>query len=256
MFFMVRRQACRIQKNSDAVERSFYNAIKMRLLKGLTAGFFVVLMVGVSWGKGDVVRVALIGDSTVTAQSGWGMAFESRFNSKVKVFNFAVNGRSSKSWYDENRLPEVLATLPEYVLIQFGHNDLPGKGPRRETDPATSYRQYLELYVKEVKGIGATPVIISPVSHRRFTGKGKVKQTMTAWAEAARGVAEETGVPFIDLYRASREYYNMIGPEASMTFNPRKGDTTHCNLKGAEVIADLIVKEIRLAPMDLALYLK
>lgn len=226
------------------------------MFKGLMLGVLVLLMLSVSWGKGEGVRVALIGDSTVTAQSGWGMAFENRFIEKVEVFNFATHGRSSKSWYDENRLPEVLAIQPDYVLIQFGQNDLPGKGPKRETDPATSYRQYLKMYVKEFKGVGATPIIVSPISQRRFTRKGQVKETLTAWAEAAKIVAEETGVPFIDLHSVSKEYYNMVGPEGSMTFNPVEGDTTHFNSKGAEVIADLLVKEIRRTGICLELVLK
>lgn len=202
------------------------------------------------------ITIAMIGDSTVADKAGWGKAFAGRFKKNVKVLNFAVGGRSSKSWYDEKRLPKVLTAKPGYVFIQFGHNDQPGKGPKRETDPATTYRDYLTLYVNEFRKIGAKPIIVSSVTRRRFENNGKIKSTLTPWAEAAKVVAKELKVPFVDLHAASMDYHNKIGQEASMTFNPKKGDTTHFNKKGAEAITDLIIKEIKIVATDLYAHLK
>jgi len=112
--------------------------------------------------------IALVGDSTVTSRAGWGKAFADRFDNRVKLINFAVGGRSSKSFYNENRLPDVLASKPDYVFIQFGHNDQPGKGPDRETDPSSTFRDYLRLYVKEFQSIGAKPILLSSVTRRTF----------------------------------------------------------------------------------------
>ena len=187
------------------------------------------------------LKIALIGDSTVTDKSGWGKAFADRFNSDVLVINFAIGGRSSKSWYDEGRLVGALKAKPDYVLIQFGHNGQPGKGPERETYPGTSYRNYLKIYVKEFRKIGAKPIIVSSVTRRKFDQSGKIKSTLTPWAEAACAVAKELKVPCIDLHAASIALHNQIGPEASMTFNPKVDDTTHFNKKGAEAITDLIM---------------
>jgi lysophospholipase L1-like esterase len=69
------------------------------------------------------MKIALIGDSTVTDTSGWGKAFADRFGGEVTVVNFSVGGRSSRSWHDEQRLPPALAEKPDYVLIQFGHKE-------------------------------------------------------------------------------------------------------------------------------------
>ena len=142
------------------------------------------------------------------------------------------------------------------MLIQFGHNDQPGKGPERETDPATSYRDYLKIYVKEFRGIGSKPIIVSSVTRRIFDESGKIKSTLTPWAEAAKAVAAESKVPFIDLHAASINYHNKIGLETSMTFNLEEGDTTHFNQKGAEAITDLILKELKTVAKDLASYIK
>lgn len=224
--------------------------------RATAAAFAFLLLTGHVHADDKKVTIALIGDSTVTDQSGWGRAFAGRFNDQVEVRNFSAGGRSSKSWYDEERLPEVLMLKPDYVLIQFGHNDQPGKGPQRETDPATSYRDYLKIYVKAFREIGAAPFLVSSVTRRRFDENGKIQSTLTPWADAAKAVAVEVKVPFIDLHSASIDYHNKIGPKASMAFNPKEGDATHFNPKGAEAIADLIIQQLKPASKDLARYLK
>ncbi|MFV1994700.1 MAG: GDSL-type esterase/lipase family protein, partial [Verrucomicrobiales bacterium] len=220
---------------------------------------------------GNSVTVALVGDSTVTDTAGWGKAFASRFGPRVKTLNFAVGGRSAKSFFDEGRLPAVLESKPDYVLIQFGHNGQPGKGPNRETDPATSYRKFLRIYVNRARAIGAVPILISSVVRRDFNENGKIKTRLapgeavgtkgvytplSAWAEATRATAANMKVPFIDLHSASRKLHNRMGEKASMSFNPKEGDITHFNEKGAAAIADLIVVELARADKDLAAYLK
>src|SRR4051812_44690800 len=79
------------------------------------------------------VRIALAGDSTVNDKTGWGIGFAKAMNDQAEVTNFAKGGRSSKSFIDEGHWQKVLDAKPDYVLIQFGHNDQPGKGPERET---------------------------------------------------------------------------------------------------------------------------
>ncbi|MCK5852419.1 hypothetical protein KAH27_05250 [bacterium] len=81
------------------------------------------------------ITIVLVGDSTVTDDVGWGGAFAERLNDKVKTLNFAKKGSSSKSFYDLKYFVPALKAKPDYVFIQFGHNDQPGKGPDRETDP-------------------------------------------------------------------------------------------------------------------------
>ena len=201
------------------------------------------------------ISIALIGDSTVAKKSGWGDAFTLLVNEKVTVNNFAVGGRSSKSWLAEKRLPKALASKPDYVFIQFGHNGQPGKGPARETIPATTYKEYLKIYIKEFKAIGTQPVIFSSVTRRKFQN-GKIVSSLTPWAQAAKEVAEEENLPFIDLHSISITYHNEIGPEASMKFNPKSTDVTHFNETGGEIIARLIVGEFKNVLPELTGYLK
>ena len=79
--------------------------------------------------QAKTVRIVLVGDSTVTDGVGWGFGFKQYLGAGAECVNTAANGRSSKSFLDEGRWRDALALKGDYYLIQFGHNDEPGKGP-------------------------------------------------------------------------------------------------------------------------------
>src|SRR5262245_33600096 len=120
------------------------------------------------------VRIVLVGDSTVNDEGGWGPGFRAAFGADVEVTNLAKNGRSSKSFRDEGLWQPALAAKPDYILIQFGHNDVPGKGPDRETDAATTYRANLARYIDEARAVGAKPVLVTSIVRRNFEPDGTI----------------------------------------------------------------------------------
>ena len=50
-----------------------------------------------------------------------GTTFTKRFDNRVKIVNYAKNGATLQSL--SLRLDELMEHNPDYVLIQFGHND-------------------------------------------------------------------------------------------------------------------------------------
>jgi pectinesterase len=98
------------------------------------------------------IRIVLVGDSTVTDGSGWGFGFKQWLGPGAECLNTASNGRSSKSYIDEGAWNDALAQHGDYYLIQFGHNDMPGKGPDRETD-ADDVREHVAI--DDARAIGA-----------------------------------------------------------------------------------------------------
>src|SRR5205823_3044881 len=94
------------------------------------------------------MRIVLAGDSTVAEQNGWGPGFAKSLADDVECINIAGNGRSSKSFRSEGRWQKCLDAKPDYILIQFGHNDQPGKG-ERSTDLATEFPKNIAQYVEE-----------------------------------------------------------------------------------------------------------
>ena len=126
------------------------------------------------------IRIVLAGDSTVTDAAGWGVGFAKSLADDVECLNLSRGGRSSKSFINEGLWKKCLDAKPDYVLIQFGHNDQPGKGADRETDLPT-YRGFMTQYVDDARAAGIKPVLVTSISRRQW-GKddGKIHSTLAA----------------------------------------------------------------------------
>ena len=200
--------------------------------------------------------MVLVGDSTVTDDSGWGTGFRQFVSNGVEVVNTAANGRSSKSFIDEGRWAAALKERGQYYLIQFGHNDEPGKGPERETDPSTTYRQNLIRYVDDVRAQAGIPVLVTSLVRRIYDENGAIKTTQTPYVEAMRAVAREKQVPLVELHAVSLADAEHAGDDVWADLSPRdpKGgiDRTHLNAKGSEVVGRMVAEELKTAVPALA----
>jgi lysophospholipase L1-like esterase len=207
-------------------------------------------------GSPSTVRIVLVGDSTVTDDSGWGTGFRKLATDAVEVVNTAANGRSSKSFIDEGRWAEALAKRGHYYLVQFGHNDEPGKGPERETDPGTTYRANMSRYVDDVRAMGGKPILVTSLVRRLYKEDGTIRTTQTAYVEVVRALAAEKKVPLVDLHAISLEDAEHAGDEVWADLSPRDDkeeiDRTHLNTKGSEVVGRMVVDALRKAAPELA----
>lgn len=194
----------------------------------------------------------LAGDSTVTHKAGWGLGFAELLQDSSRMVNLAQGGRSSRSYRTEGWWQKCLDLQPRYLLIQFGHNDQPGKGPERESDPETDFRAHLRGYVSEARAAGITPVLVTSLTRRRWDEAGKIIPTLAEYAEATRAVAAELDVPLIPLHRLSIEQCEQIGPTAYRRYEPMQpegADHTHLNAPGSRAVAAIVVRELqRLIP--------
>ena len=203
----------------------------------------------------------LAGDSTVTDGSGWGAGFQRHMGPRVTVVNLARNGRSSKSYVDEGHWAKVMAERGDVVLIQFGHNDQPGKGPERETDPATTYRDNLARMIDDVWASGALPVIVTSLTRRGgFGDDGHLHSDLTSYVEAAKVVATARGVPIVDLHARSVDVVDRMGATESLTLGPSNADgtpdKTHLNAKGSDLFGGIVAGELARAVPALASEIK
>lgn len=207
------------------------------------------------------IKIVLVGDSTVNDQGGWGWGFKQFVAPDVEVINLAANGRSSKSFVDEGIWAKALAQKGDYYFIQFGHNDEPGKGPKRETDPATTYPQNLTKYVDEARGAGGKAILVTSLTRRMFdkAEPSKLKPNLMPYVEAMKKVAAEKNVPLIDLHTSSIALCEKIGPAETAKFNPdgkdAKPDTTHLKGNARVVFARLVVEELKSKVPELAPHL-
>ncbi len=210
------------------------------------------------------IRIVVIGDSTVASYpnppadrpdlTGWGQVLDEFLTDRTSVVNHARSGRSSKSFIREGLWKKALAAKPDYVLIQFGHNDCPGK-KERSTDAKTDFRDYLRTYVDETRAAGAKPVLVTPMTRFRFVD-GKISSILRPYADAMLVVGKEKNVPVVDLHRSSVAMLNKLGDDASRELRPSEGDRTHFSRKGALAMARLVSAGLREVEPGLRGYLR
>jgi len=199
------------------------------------------------------VVLHIAGDSTAaifpptdaTMRVGWGAVLQPLFTDGVRVDDAARSGRSSKSFVDEGLWAALKAQIQpgDYVFIQFAHNDEKSDDPARYTDPATTFRDYLRMYVADSRAVGGFPVLLTPICRRQFSGS-MIVNTHGAYPAAVAAVAAETGAPLIDMTEKTRVLLESLGPVDSIPLFAT-GDNTHLSATGAPMVARLAVDGIR-----------
>lgn len=218
------------------------------------------------------ITIWLCGDSTMSIkekkafpETGWGMPFVYFWDTTVRIENLAKNGRSTKTFISEKLWQRVAdnASEGDYVFIQFGHNDEARDKGERYATPDT-FRMNLRKFIVETRMKKAIPVLITPVSRRRFDNEGKVLETHIEYSAYVKEVADQEKVLFIDLDTKSRELYQQLGKETSKllflqlrpgehpNYPDGKEDNTHFTELGARLIAQIILSEIRQKAPELA----
>ncbi len=213
------------------------------------------------------ITLYVIGDSTaatyaanLSPRTGWAQVLQPFFNAdSVVVNNQAASGRSSKSFYDEGRWTTVTNTLKagDYVIIQFAHNDEKSDDPTRYTNPETTFKDYLTIYVNGARAKGAIPVFFSSIPRNNWSSSG-IQQAHKPYTEAMKSLSANLQVPFIDMEAATMAYLNSKGKTYSTdsVFNNLKAgvwanyttgnsDGTHLQENGAFQFAKAMIAEMK-----------
>ncbi|MDQ2656736.1 MAG: rhamnogalacturonan acetylesterase [Bacteroidota bacterium] len=243
----------------------------MRNRRKLILILCLLMLSGMTPQRGKIT-VYLIGDSTMAdkrvsafPETGWGTPFKTFFDSTVVIENHAQNGRSTRTFISENRWQQVYDQLEEgdYVFIQFGHNDEAKEKTERYTPPE-QYKSNLRKFVLETKKRKANPVLLSPVTRRRFDDEGNIRETHAEYSPLVTEVARETSTPFIDMDKKSRDLLQKFGAENSRNlflqlapgehpnYPDGKNDNTHFNELGARLMAQIVLAEILAQRLELA----
>ena len=241
----------------------------------------------------ETTRVILVGDSTMATRTGYGDALCSLFQPHIKCVNLARGGRSSKSFRVEGLWDNVMTLLRiaardneskriTYVLIQFGHNDQPGK-PERSTDLVTEFPVNITRYVDEVRSLGGLPVLVTPLTRRTFRN-GTLRNDLVPWADVIRQIAKVKSVPLIDLNATSAAAVALMGTTEADTLAEEpppkvalptslsavtdqnriepngvaksRFDYTHLGAKGATLFSKMVAGEMVQAVPALAAHLR
>ena len=235
--------------------------------------------------KGKPV-VFITGDSTVKNEDkdpdgmwGWGSQAASIFDTdRITVANEAKAGRSTRTYLEEGRWERVYNAIRpgDYVLIQFGHNDIGDidcgkargviatardtshvyriqKGNKTYNDVIYSFGWYLKKFIDDVREKGGTPILLS-LTPRNEWPEGKVERRNDSYGRWYREVAAETAVEFVDVHTLTADALDRIGHEGAKAYYNH--DHTHTSLQGARLNAQSVARGLRARDSPLARYLK
>lgn len=215
----------------------------------------------------EKIVLRLMGDSTMAdkdlsyenPERGWGQRLPSHLDNGVEVYNYARNGRSTKSFQTLGEWDKVKADLREgdYLFIQFGHNDSKEDDPQRSAPAFGLYQENLRIFIDYALSVGARPILFTPVSRRWFDDEGRLKKDCHGdYPAAVKQVAQEYSLPLIDANAITQAWLESIGDEASRPYYmwvekgtcPRhpdgKVDNTHTSIAGARKIVELLLPDI------------
>ncbi len=209
------------------------------------------------------MTIFICGDSTAATYAperapitGWGQVI-GEFLPEVTVANYAIGGRSTKSFLAEGRLVRVEQAIRpgDVMLIQFTHNDTSDL-VWRHTEPYTSFAANLSIFIDTARIHGATPVLLTPIPIRCWRN-GELLDAHGVYAEAIRHLAMTRNVPLIDVCDMGMTFIRQVGEEESarMYMHVEPGvypdypngqtDDTHTRRYGAEVYARMAAESLR-----------
>ena len=198
-------------------------------------------------------KIELIGDSTQTDNAGYGLGFCANLNAAVDCVNMAKGGASTKTFRQLGLWDKAIASRPDYMLLQFGHNDEVSEAHNDRQVPLEGYRQNLRAFIAEARAARVKPILVTPLTRRYFGKDGKIHSDLTAYCDAMKEVATEQHVPLIDLQSRSIAYLDSIGEEAGnklgLTKKDKDGkvvpDKTHLNLQGSYAFGRMVAEDLR-----------
>ena len=241
---------------------------------------------------GSKPTVFIASDSTVQTyesnyypQTGWGQTLALFFGTEVNEYecedcnysqaqtyetenviveNRAIGGRSSKSFVEEGKLDDLLEDIKpgDYLLVQWGHNDSTYSRPNRYVSSA-DFEKWMQYYVDGALQRGATPVLVTPVARYSYTADSdgnlvSFASNFEAYRQVMMTMAEQQGLPLIDLTQRSIDLCNSFGIEGAKSlflwlaageypdgaYANGASDSTHLQYYGAYKFAQCVAKGI------------
>ncbi|KAM0493513.1 hypothetical protein ACHAP8_009144 [Fusarium lateritium] len=195
----------------------------------------------------------LIGDSTVAVNGGWGDGLLSYLKAPAQGDNRGVSGSTTVSWKSSGRWDTLIRDISSakgdfepVVTIQFGHND-------QKVMQLDEFHSNLVSIGNDIKNAGGTPIFITSLSRRTFSG-GQVVENLKDWAAETIAAAGDVGAGYLEFNKASTDYVNAIGAQNSDYYNWGPGDRTHLNPPGEIVFGRMVTDLLLEKRQDFAVY--
>jgi len=216
------------------------------------------------------IKVALAGSSACQSYGstdpkliyGWGEVLNKYFKPEVAILNFGKSGYGTKWFIDRGNWDKLLESKPDYILMSLGAND---SKKSRFTDPKTEFRDNLRRFAADANKINAKIIFVTLNQSMRydkannkaiFNKNGEaLRSERIPYSQAIREVAKELNQPCLELFNEQRRVMEAMGENKAGTLyryyledgkpgHYGKLDPSHTNLAGAELIAQIIIREL------------
>lgn len=157
---------------------------------------------------------------------------------------------------------DVCALSPDLVIVQFGINDSwisADEGGREPCLTRDEYRANLRHLIGTIAADGARVVLMTPNPMRwsdpyyvevfekdpgllDTADERGINGLLDLYAQDARDVASNGGVPLVDVHRAFEEYGSRPGQSVDDLL--MEGDGIHPNTRGQRLVCELLAAEI------------
>lgn len=238
-----------------------------------------------------MAKLYVVGDSTLASfndvtyyypRYGYATYLDKYLN--IDVLNYALSGRSSRSYIDDKEYNIVFNSIEkgDYLLIGFSHNDEKKDDNYRYSSATLDINdklsiQYVinEYYIKKAKEKGASVIIASPVIRLNkdniYQGLDIHESKEFSYPLCLKNLAEKTNSTFIDLTNAWLNYvkdkdYSELSLTHAMTQGIKKNnvityditstDKTHLNMLGANLTSYFFVNILKNTNSTLKEYIK
>ncbi|MCD8185355.1 MAG: rhamnogalacturonan acetylesterase [Rikenellaceae bacterium] len=224
-------------------------------------------------------RIHILGDSTTEQQNqnlsnqrGWPQVLGYFFTDQVTVLNHGKFGTSTRTFYHGPYWEKARqAILPgDYVVVQFAHNDQRHQGFDGDAGTAagSTYREYLQRYIDEIRELGAIPILATPIVRKMWDASGEINRrgkhdlgqyvhqnvdrqsdpndTVTFnYPLHMREVARANDCLLIDITESTAELVARLGNDAATRRVYHLGDTTHIGAEGALQFSKLFADALK-----------
>ncbi len=204
------------------------------------------------------VLLCLAGDSTVTYNAGYAAGLRSHFDTRLQVINRSHGGSTTASFRSQHRWQDVLNLKPDYVMIQFGHND----GAVMDT---ATYAANLARFVDEARAAGIKPILVTPVARRYWQDDGTIVDDLGDKVAAMQKIAADKHVLIMQLHDRAIELYLKVGKAVTDNWGLEKPDPadpskiirdkTHFTAEASQAMGQVVADELKRVVPELAPYI-
>ena len=181
-------------------------------------------------------------DMTESSAVGWGQVLN-EYLPGVEIINRGISGVTSKALLSGGDWADIIANAGRgsYMMIQLGHHEYDETNGQIYSS-LEQFENNLLLFVEEAKKAKVKVILLTPTT-KRFFYDSSYYPRHGAYAEGVRRVAEQQGLPLIDIEADTRALVEAAGELGSAVYFAGDSEIL-LSETGARAVAEIIAAAV------------